>query len=997
MKNLLKSGGLWLFLLCHSLLIHAQSRTIQGTVRDAKSGTALPGVTVSVKGKSTGTQTDMQGQFKLQADPQATLVFSFIGYTTQEAPVGGRSNVDIQLGEDLKKLEEVVVVGYGAQKKKDVTGSIASINSKAIQEVSVTNPQQALQGRVAGIDVLINSNKPGDEPRVRVRGNRSITAGNDPLYIVDGIPYAGNMNDINPGDIASMDVLKDASATAIYGSRGANGVILISTHKGKSGPPKVNYSANYGIIKTLGRTDMMDANTYIAMRREANRTIGKYNDNNPDSSDSKIFNATEYANVKSGVNTDWQDLMLQTGWQTQHSLGVSGGSDKTKYAASLGYFKQEGVLKLQSFERYNLHVNLDQEITNRIRAGISLLGSYSKRRGETYNGMDAALKMLPIASPYDASGSLITYPTGDNQQPNPLLDYVNDNRVEDRTRFRVFTSLYGEIDLADGLKYRLNVGPDIQQSNYGLFMGKNNSTQLIAGGDAVAQKNSYTVTAYTVENLLTYNKVFRQKHNVGITALYSVQRQREDSSNASVRGIPAEAQQWYNLDEAGNVTAIGSQLGTWTILSYMGRINYGYDDRYLITLTLRADGSSRFAPGKKWGYFPSVALAWNMTNEDFMRSITWLDNLKIRASYGKIGNTGIPPYVTQGGLLRNPYSFNNKGVLGYAPYQLRNPNLTWETTASSNIGFDFSLFKGRLSGSFDVYKQKTTDLLLNRLLPPSEGFPSVLENIGATENKGVEAALSAIILQTPGGFTWSTDVNFFINREKIVSLGNGAKSDPGNAWFVGQPITVYYDYQKIGIWQDEAAAQVYKAHQGEIQLRDVNNDKKIDANDRVVLGSQQPDWSGGMTQRFSWKGIDLSIVAFARVGNMVKSDFYQNYNTLFGRYNNLDINYWTPANPTNDFPRPNRNQERPNNYTTLSYFDGSFFKIRNIGVGYNLPKSLMDRWKMQALRVSVDVKQPLIIAPYRQKYKGIDPEDVNTISVDAPATWMLQFGLNATF
>ena len=290
----------------------------------------------------------------------------------------------------------------------------------------------------------------------------------------------------------------------------------------------------------------------------------------------------------------------------------------------------------------------------------------------------------------------------------------------------------------------------------------------------------------------------------------------------------------------------------------------------------------------------------------------------------------------------------------------------------------------------DVYRQKTTDLLLNRLLPISNGFPSVLTNIGSTQNKGLEAALSAIIVQAPSGFTWSTDLNFFINREEILSLGNGSKSDPGNAWFIGEPITVYYDYRKIGIQQKGAT-------QGEIQLQDVNNDGKIDANDRVILGSQQPDWSGGMTQRFSWKGIDLSIVAFARVGNTVKSDFYQNYNTLFGRYNNLDVTYWTPANPTNDFPRPNRNQERPNNYTTLSYFDGSFFKIRNIGVGYNLPESVMKRLNMAALRVSMDVKQPLIIAPYRQKYKGIDPEDVTTISVDAPATWMLQFGINATF
>ncbi|GAA0526084.1 SusC/RagA family TonB-linked outer membrane protein [Chitinophaga japonensis] len=999
MKNMLKPGGVWLFLLlCHSLVIHAQTTVIQGNVTDAKGGTPLPGVTVAVKGTASGTQTDGQGHYRLQvSDPQGKLVFSFIGYASQEVAINGRTTIDVQLGEDLKKLDEVVVVGYGAQKRKDVTGSIASINSKAIQEVSVTNPQQALQGRVAGIDVLINSNKPGDEPRVRVRGNRSITAGNDPLYVVDGIPYAGNMNDISPADIASMDVLKDASATAIYGSRGANGVILITTRRGRPGKTQVTYNADYGIINTLGKTDMMNASQYIEMRREANRAIGDYDDSNPDASDAAIFNATEYANVKRGVNTDWQDLMLSTGWQTSHNLGISGGNEKTKYAVSLGYYKQQGVFELQSFERYNLHVNLDQQVSKRIRAGVSLLGSYSKRRGETYNGMSAALKMLPIAAPYDSSGKLITLPTGDSQQPNALLDYEDDNRVEDRTRFRLFTSLYGEVDLAEGLKYRLNVGPDIQQNNYGLFQGRNNTDRLIGGGEATAQKNGYTVLAYTVENLLTYNRVFSQRHNLGITALYSVQRQREDSANASVRGIPVENQQWYNLDDAGNVTAIGSQLGTWTILSYMGRVNYGFDDRYLVTLTLRADGSSRFAPGKKWGYFPSVALAWNMTGEEFMKPVTWLNNLKMRLSWGKIGNTGIPPYATQGGLGRSPYSFNNKGVLGYQPTLLRNPNLTWETTTSYNLGIDFSLFRGRLSGSADIYRQKTTDLLLQRLLPISNGFNSVLENVGATENKGVELALSGVIIDNPNGFNWSADVNFFINREKILSLGNGGRDDPGNGWFIGEPITVYYDYEKIGIWQTEEEAQVYQQHQGEIRLRDVNNDKRIDASDRVILGSQQPDWSGGMTQRFSWKGIDLSIVAFARVGNMIKSDFYQNYNTLFGRYNNLDVDYWTPSNPTNAFPRPNRNQERPNNYTTLSYFDGSFFKIRNIGLGYALPASLMKRWNMEALRVSVNVKQPLIIAPYRQDYKGIDPEDVNTISVDAPATWMLQFGINATF
>jgi TonB-linked SusC/RagA family outer membrane protein len=476
-----------------------------------------------------------------------------------------------------------------------------------------------------------------------------------------------------------------------------------------------------------------------------------------------------------------------------------------------------------------------------------------------------------------------------------------------------------------------------------------------------------------------------------------VQRQREDSSTASVRGIPVEQQQYYNLGQAANVTALGSQLGTWTILSYMGRVNYGYDDRYLLTLTLRSDGSSRFAPGHQWGYFPSIALGWNITGENFMKGVHYIDNLKLRGSYGKIGNTGIPPYATQGLLARSPYSFGNKGSIGYQPQLLRNPNLTWETTASTNIGIDFSFLKGRISGTVDAYQQKTTDLLLQRFLPYSNGFDYVLENTGVTQNRGLEIGLSTVNIESKSGFSWTMDVNVFMNREKILALGEGKTQDVGNGWFVGQPTYVYYDYKKAGIWQNEADAQVYKQHMGEIRLTDINNDKKIDDKDRSILGSPQAKWSGGMTQRFAYKGIDLSVVAFARFGSMIKSDFYSTFNTLFGRYNNLDVHYFTPAHPTNEFPRPNSNQERPNNYNTLSYFDGSYLKIRNITLGYSMPERVMQRWQMQSLRFSVDVKQPLILAPYRQKYKGIDPEDVNTIAVDAPATWMLQFGINATF
>jgi len=987
-----------------SQLLQAQT-TIKGTVKDARDGSPVIGVTISVKGKSIGTQTNAEGHYSLNVpDPKGTLVFSFIGFLTKEEPINGRNAIDVNLEEDKKKLEEVVVVGYGQQKKKDITGSISSVSAKAIQEVPVTNVQQALQGRAPGIEVINNSSKPGDEPRVRVRGTRSLSAGNDPLYVVDGIPYAGGLSDINTLDIGSIDVLKDASATAIYGSRGANGVVLITTQRGKTGPPVVTYKGSYGYQESLGRTDMMDGSQFTNMRREAYRNIPQtdknwYDDNDPEASDARIFNPVELANVKKGTNTDWQKLLIKPGYQTNHGLSVAGGNENTTYAISGGYFKDQGVLKLQSYERYNLHVSVDQLIGRRFKVGISSLSSYSNRRGESYNGMSAALKMLPIAAPYDENGKLITYPTGDSQQPNPLLDYVDGNREENMNRLRFFNSLYGEVEIADGLKYRLNLGADLMQYNYGLFRGKNNTDLLIGGGDATAQKGGAQISAYTVENLLTYNKVFHQKHALNLTGLYSVQRQREDITLANVRGIPVETQLYYNLGQALNVTGLSSSLATWTILSYMGRLNYTYDDRYLLTLTLRADGSSRFAPGKKWGYFPSVAAGWNITEEDFMKDQQVFNNLKLRLSYGQIGNTGIAPYATQGALSRIPYSYANKGALGFQPTALRNPNLTWETTSSINAGLDFSLWNSRITGTLDVYQQKTTDLLIQRLLPISNGFNSVLENVGSTQNRGVEVGISTVNVDNPDGFSWKMDVNFFINREKILSLMDGKQSDVGNGWFVGQPTYVYYDFEKIGIWQtkDKDLAEQYDQQPGEIRLRDVNDDKKIDDKDRVILGTPQPKWSGGTTQRLSYKGLELSIVAFIRAGSMVKSNFYQDYNTLFGRYNNLDINYFTPTNATNEFPRPNANQERPDNYQSLSYFDGSFFKIRSINLSYTLPDAVVKRWQMQSLAFNVGVKQPLIIAPYRQTYKGIDPEDVNTIGVDAPATWLLQFGVTAKF
>ncbi|GAA4304833.1 TonB-dependent receptor [Compostibacter hankyongensis] len=1004
---LLKCRALLCLPLWFTLQAQAQQLQISGKVTDQTTGAALPGVSVSVKGGTTGTVTDATGNFRLPASgTKDSLVFTYIGYTAKTVALNGRTTLSVALSGNQKALNEVVVVGYGTQQRKDVTGSISSVDSRSIREVPVTNAQQALQGRTAGVDVVTSTRRPGSEPQVRIRGNRSFSAGNGPLYIVDGIPFSGSINDINPANIASMDVLKDASATAIYGSRGANGVILITTKRGKEGRPVVSYDGYYGVVRPLGYIDVMNGPEFAGMRREANRPPnGSYDDKNPEASDGKIFSKSELENIKNGVSTDWQRLLLSPGYQTSHELGVSGGTEKTKYAIAGSYFRDQGIQQVQNYERYNLQVNIDQQLGKRVQVGISSLSTLSYRNGEGYNGLGNAMRSNPLGKPYDDEGKLILYPVDDNQMPNPLADYVDGARIERRRRMRAFNSLYGEVTILDGLKYRLNFGSDIYQDNLGNFRGKETTDLLIGGGDATAYQSNEYQYAYTVENLLTYKKIFAQKHNLDVTGLYSIQRQHNEQSRTDVKGISVEDQGYFNFGDASQVTGKSSRLEQWTILSFMGRVNYGFDDRYLATFTLRADGSSRFAPGHQWGYFPSVALGWNLSRENFLKDSRVVDNLKLRASYGQTGNTGIEPYQTQGALYRVGYLLGNNGVVGYRPDLIRNPDLTWETTASINAGLDFGFFDERISGSLDVYRQKTTDLLMERQLPYTSGFKSVLENVGATQNQGIELGISSDNIRNDhDGFSWSTDLNVTLNREKILKLYGGEEDDIGNGWFIGRPLNVFYDYEKIGIWQedekDEAAK--YSQNPGEIRVKDQNNDGKIDDEDRVILGSRQPDWTAGMTNRFSYKGIDLSIVMFARVGDMISSDYYTSLTTLFGRYNNLNVDYWTPDNPTNAFPRPNQNQESPLYNSTLKYFDGSFFKIRNITLGYNFPEEMVQRWKMQSLRAYLSVQQPLILAPYRQKYHGIDPEGIDsgnkgTLPIDVPATYMVNFGVNVRF
>ncbi|RYG05880.1 MAG: TonB-dependent receptor [Chitinophagaceae bacterium] len=993
-----------IFVYCLPLFALAQT-VVTGKVTDS-TGAGLPNVSVLLKGSQSGTNTGTDGKFSLniQRKGNEILVFSIVGYTSKEVPVGNEIAFNVQLEAENKVLENVIVVGYGAQRKKDITGAISSISEKSLREVPVTNAPQMLQGRAAGVYVVNQGNKPGAGVQVRVRGRRSFNAGNDPLYVVDGIPITGGFNDINPNDIESMDVLKDASATAIYGSRGANGVVIVTTKRGKSGGTTVNYSTYLGVSKIFKFADIFDGPEFAEYKRESRRAVGLYNDSDPEA-DQKLFEEVELQSIAAGRTTDYQRMMVENGFIQNHDLSILGGTDKTRYNISFNYFNDKGIIPGQDFTRYTTRVNIDQGIGKRFKVGLSTLGSYSVRNGEDVNPYGNALIENPLGVPYDESGNLIFLPTSDGLRSNPLSDIVPGAVINQGKRFRLLSSFYGEAEIVDGLKFRMNFGPDLVQNRKGNFRGRFSNERRL--GDPSANTNEDFVLLYTWENILTYRKTFAEKHNLDLTGLYSVQTRNFESSNAGVTGLPVESLEYYNLGQTGNPLAntLGSNYQKWTILSYMGRVNYGFDSRFLVTFTVRADGSSKFAPGNKWGIFPSGAVAWNITEENFMKSARVFSNLKLRATYGTTGNEGIDPYQTPGLLARTSYDFDGSPAFGFRPNTIPNQGLKWETTTSGNIGLDFGILNDRITGAVEVYQARTTDLLLPQLLPISSGFGSILTNVGSTKNTGIEVTISSqnIVPKKDGAFSWTTDLNFFSNKEEIVELSQGKVDDVGSARFIGEPQRVFFDYEKIGIWQtkDAALAQSYNSKVGQIRVADRNNNGVIDPEDRTILGTDIPSLTGGITNRFEYKNFDLSVVVFARFGNMIQSPMHNgSINNLFGRYNNFDVDYWTANNPTDAYPQPNTNQEFPIYGSTLQYFDGSFVKVRSINLGYNFRESVAKSIRAKMLRVYVTAQDPFMWSPYVSKHNGIDPEidpAANPPGATTPLSRKFLVGINVSF
>jgi TonB-linked SusC/RagA family outer membrane protein len=1030
--------GFWVCCLCFGN-VQAQEQVISGRVMAEQDG--LPGVNIAQKGTTRGTTTDAEGNYKITVSGSAvTLVFSSVGFVTQEKTVGSQATINVSLLADTRALSEVVVVGYGTQKKSQLTGAISSVTAKQLTEMPVTNIGQALQGRVAGVDVAQSGSKPGSLATIRIRGRRSFNAGNNPLYVVDGIPLTGDRNellgsrpfefvsggyeDLNPNDVASVEILKDATASAIYGARGANGVVLVSTKRGNTnGKTTITYDNYLGVTDPLDKIKLFNGAEFTEYVREAYRATGGYNDVNGKPvptgtadayADSKIAvlggDPAVAAGIAAGRSTDYQSLILKQGFQQNHSLGIQGGTDKTQFYISAGYFQDKGISQGLDYTRYSLRANIDHRINDRFRVGLSSYLMYSVRNGASLNPYSFTIQQNPLGRAYDDNGQPIFAPTNDALLTNPVFEIVPGAQVDEIKKYRMLNSLYAEVNILDGLNYRVNFGPDFSVSRGGRFTGA--LTNDRKGGDPTASTNSQFGFNYTLENILSYTKTIRGVHNLNVTALQSIQRDNFEYNSIGVQGIPAEGQQYFNAGQASLVTGVGSNLIQWTINSYMGRINYDYNDKYLVTLTARVDGSSRFGENSKYGTFPGIALAWNISNEPFLKGTTWLDQLKLRVSRASVGNQGVQPYQTQGQLGRSVYAWGANAAYGYRPGTIGNPDLKWETSTSSNIGLDFSLWRGRVSGSLELYQTNTTDLLLSDQLPTSIGFSAVTRNVGETRNRGVELSVSTVNVNLKNGFRWSTDIAFTKNDEQIVSLYNGAIDDLGNRWFIGKPLTAYFDYQKTGIWQtaEADAAKAFGSTVGQIKIEDNNGrdadgkltgkaDGKINADDRKYLGSDIPSWSGGITNRFSFKGFDLSFFVYARIGQTILSGFHQNNNALAGRYQQIKVDYWTPNNPTNEFPQPKSNQEFPVYNTALIYFDGSFVKVRNINFGYTFPSALTSKLHIQSLRLFTSIQQPFIFSTYRSKYNGVDPETTNgTVSNGiTPATRVATFGLNVKF
>ncbi len=1046
LKRIIFTSAFLLLIALQSIFAQQISpHTVEGIVSNEK-GDPLQGVDVRVKNSNAGVTTDASGKFSISiTKPNATLVISHTGYVEKEVGVNEKSGrLNVVLSIFNQELEQVVVVGYGTVKKKDLTGAVAQIGEQEIKSRPVDNVLQAMQGKVAGVDVSSNE-RPGTISDITIRGVRSLGtttgtvvtgASNSPLFVVDGVPLiTGSIDNINPQDIASIDVLKDASATAIYGSRGANGVIIITTKQGKAGKATLSLNSSVTLDNLVDNEKMFNAGDFITFRRWAyyyaglNPTTGvstyPRGDQPDEAFDRTYFSATAdpyaWANIAQGwaggtwdpskvKTTDWRGMVTQQSVTTDNLLSVSGGTDKVKAYGSFGYLNNTGTIHGQSYERYTAHTSVDIAASKWLTFGNNINVSYEKQEyGQSGSGVstvgsprgglyESARQVYPYAVPFDSAGNRISFPGGDNAVKT-IVDEWKYN-IDERVTLRAFGSLYGQVDFGTiapvlkGLKYRLNFGPDLSYYRDGVYIDKNSVAN--GGSSSYASLTKTSTYSYTLDNLLYYDRSFGE-HTIGVTLLQSATGYTQETSNITGLGVPYTSQLWNNLSSGVVTGALSASSGLikQQLASYMGRLNYSYRDKYLLTVSAREDGSSVLAAGHKYSWFPSAALAWKITNEKFM-SVNWINDLKLRVGAGVTGNSSVAPYATQGGVTSLFYPFLATNTQGSIPNStLANQELAWEKTTQYNLGLDFVLINRRIFGSVDVYSTKTNDLLQLRTLPSVTGYTATYENVGKTANTGIDITVTTTNIKTKD-LTWTTTINAAWQKDHIVSLVSGTQPDINNGWFPGSPISVIYGYKADGLWHPSDSALFNKLnanggafHAGNVRVEDLNGDGKIDANnDREIIGWTRPRWVVGMSNEINYKHWGLTIFLYGRLHYL----YSYGGEAEAARYVTRQVNYYTENNTNADIQKPIFNAGgAPVDiyYGALGYLNGSFIKIRNISLAYNFNSDKLEKSGISNLKAYLQVQNPGMLY---SKTKFLDMDVVGP-------TWNRGYtlGINASF
>ncbi|MDR1406758.1 MAG: TonB-dependent receptor [Tannerella sp.] len=955
-------------------------KRITGVVMDTMNEPII-GANIIERGTANGTVTDINGDFSLTVSSNAVLQVSYIGYITQEINVlsaGGGESMIIRLIEDSQALEEVVVVGYGTVRKSDLTGAVSSIDNSIVSRQASANTSQALRGQIAGLSVQQTSGKAGAVSNVILRGQSAIGKTVQPLVIIDGMPSDWTtFNALNPEDIERLDVLKDASSTAIYGSRASGGVIIVTTRSGREGKNMVTYNGYAGMKVLTHMPEMMGSEKFNQLRLDA-ISLGF-------TTKETILGNDEEEYLSKGISTNWVDLVTRDAFQTSHNISVGGGNKNETHLISVGYYKADGSVISDSYERYSLNLKAAGNVLDKFTLAANVYASFSEEQGADGSVLSGAYSMKPWGNPKNDDGTDRDFPIlNESGMYHPVINYKNS--YNEHKRFIVNGSIFVEYKPVEGLILKSNFMPAYYGDRYGAYVGEETWANAGVPGTSNSNVRNTWQFAYTWENTVAYHKKFNKDHFIGVTGLFSLESGRRESYYAAVRDLTYDNEFWYNLAASTAITGLTGEMNNTLLESYMLRANYGYRDKYLLTLTGRWDGSSKLAPGKQWGFFPSVALAWRAGEEAFVKDLNIFSNLKFRLSYGVAGNNAVDPYASWAKLSTTIYDWDGSPAKGAAA-AMANKALTWEKSHEYNLGIDLGFFDERLSASVDLYSKTTKDIILSRQVPVHQGVTSLDANIGSVLNRGIELTLNSVNIRMPD-FTWTTSLNFSTNHNEILDLYGDKKDDVGNKRFIGAPVEVNHNYKFIGIWQSEEAelAQKYTEKPGMVKRLDVGGDGRFTPDDDyMILGSPFPTWTGGITNNFAYRNWDFSFFIYTRQGEQVLSGFHQSYATSFQcRYNLLNVDYWMPDRQSDRWWAPGFNGSAVTNYK-----DVSFWRVGNITLGRKIKAPGFSN-----LRVYATVNNPFLFT----KYEGWDPEWASAGTSALPlngATYMA--GINLSF